>query len=83
VRKTTARGFAALDSDAQREIAAKGGRAAHAIGNAHEFTSEEAREAGKKGGRTVSKDREYMSRIGRAGGLARQQRARQRKGENK
>ena len=42
------RGFASMDSDRQREIAAEGGRAAHASGNAHEFTSEEAREAGSK-----------------------------------
>ncbi|MCD2512999.1 KGG domain-containing protein [Comamonas endophytica] len=42
------RGFASMDSDKQREIAAEGGRAAHASGNAHEFTSEEAREAGSK-----------------------------------
>ena len=42
------RGFASMDSDRQREIAAEGGRAAHASGNAHEFTSQEAREAGSK-----------------------------------
>lgn len=46
----SARGFAAMDPQQQREIAAKGGRAAHESGNAHEFTSEEAREAGRKGG---------------------------------
>jgi len=40
------RGFASMDPDRQREIAAEGGRAAHASGHAHEFTSEEAREAG-------------------------------------
>jgi len=42
------RGFAAMDEDKQREIASKGGRAAHASGHAHEFNSREAREAGKK-----------------------------------
>lgn len=42
------RGFASMDSDKQREIAAEGGRAAHASGNAHEFDSKEAREAGSK-----------------------------------
>jgi len=41
------RGFASMDPEKQREIASEGGRAAHASGNAHEFTSEEAREAGK------------------------------------
>jgi uncharacterized protein len=44
------RGFASMDRDKQREIASKGGRAAHLKGTAHEWTSEEAREAGRKGG---------------------------------
>jgi len=44
------RGFAAMNRDRQREIASIGGRAAHEKGTAHEFTSEEAREAGRKGG---------------------------------
>lgn len=44
------RGFAGMDRDKQREIASKGGKAAHESGNAHEFDSEEAREAGRKGG---------------------------------
>lgn len=47
---TSNRGFASMDPDKQREIASKGGKAAHESGNAHEFTSEEAREAGRKGG---------------------------------
>ena len=42
------RGFAAMDPQRQREIASLGGRAAHQSGHAHEFTSEEAREAGRK-----------------------------------
>lgn len=42
------RGFAGMDPARQREIASAGGRAAHASGNAHEFTSEEARAAGRK-----------------------------------
>ena len=42
------RGFAAMDPAQQRRIASEGGRAAHASGNAHEFTSEEARAAGSK-----------------------------------
>lgn len=42
------RGFASMDPDRQREIAAEGGRAAHASGNAHEFTSQEARAVGAK-----------------------------------
>lgn len=44
------RGFAAMDRAKVSEIASKGGKAAHAHGTAHQFTSEEAREAGKKGG---------------------------------
>lgn len=44
------RGFASMDRNKQREIASKGGRAAHSKGTAHEWTSEEAREAGRKGG---------------------------------
>ncbi|QBY07120.1 general stress protein (plasmid) [Deinococcus metallilatus] len=39
-----------MDPARQREIASQGGRAAHRSGNAHQFTSEEAREAGRKGG---------------------------------
>ncbi len=49
-RTRSNRGFASMDPEKQREIASKGGRAAHAKGTAHEFTSEEAREAGRKGG---------------------------------
>ena len=45
------RGFAAMDEDKQREIASMGGKAAHQKGTAHEFTPEEAKEAGRKGGR--------------------------------
>jgi uncharacterized protein len=44
------RGFASMDRTKQREIASKGGKAAHQKGTAHEWTSEEAREAGRKGG---------------------------------
>lgn len=51
------RGFAAMNPERQREIAREGGKAAHQSGNAHEFTSEEAREAGRKGGQASSKQR--------------------------
>ena len=67
----THRGFAAMDEKKQREIAGKGGRAAHQKGTAHQFTSEEARVAGRKGGQTVSQDRAHMAEIGRQGGHAR------------
>jgi uncharacterized protein len=44
------RGFASMSPEKQREIASKGGRAAHQKGTAHEWTSDEARTAGRKGG---------------------------------
>jgi general stress protein YciG len=62
------RGFASMDREKQREIASKGGRAAHAKGTAHEFTPDEAREAGRKGGEKVSQNRSHMAEIGRKGG---------------
>ncbi len=65
------RGFASMDTSKQREIASKGGKAAHAQGHAHEFTVVEARLAGRKGGEAVSKNRDHMAAIGRAGGQAR------------
>lgn len=73
---TSKRGFASMDASKQREIASKGGRAAHAKGTAHEFTSDEARVAGRKGGEAVSRDRAHMSAIGREGGHSRGARAR-------
>src|SRR3954449_3384334 len=73
---TSKRGFASMDASKQREIASKGGRAAHAKGTAHEFTSDEARVAGRKGGEAVSRDRQHMSNIGREGGHSRGARAR-------
>src|SRR5216117_1781381 len=68
---TSKRGFASMDPAKQREIASKGGRAAHAKGTAHEFTTDEARVAGRKGGEAVSRDRAHMSAIGREGGHSR------------
>lgn len=50
---TSKRGFASMDPQKQREIASKGGKAAHAKGTAHEFTREEAVQAGRKGGRAA------------------------------
>lgn len=74
---TAKRGFAAMSEAQQREIASKGGQAAHQKGTAHEFDSEEARRAGQKGGEAVSRDREHMAEIGRKGGENRQLAARQ------
>src|ERR1043165_4863859 len=72
-RTRSNRGFASMDREKQKEIASKGGRAAHAKGTAHEFDSGEAREAGRKGGMAVSRNREHMAAIGRRGGEARGQ----------
>lgn len=76
-RGTSNRGFASMDQGKQREIAAKGGRAAHASGNAHEFSTAEARVAGRKGGEAISRDRQHMAAIGREGGHARHANTRQ------
>jgi general stress protein YciG len=79
---TSKRGFASMDAAKQREIASKGGKAAHAKGTAHEFTSDEARVAGRKGGEAVSRDRAHMSAIGREGGHSRGARARANTGDS-
>ena len=71
-------GFASMDGQKQREIARKGGLAAHRKGTAHEFTSEEARFAGRKGGQQVSANRSHMTEIGRLGGKRSAERRRQR-----
>jgi len=57
-----------MSSEKQREIARKGGKAAHERGTAHEFTADEARAAGRKGGEAVSANRSHMAAIGRLGG---------------
>jgi general stress protein YciG len=58
------RGFASMDPAKQREIASKGGRAAHEKGTAHEWSSEEAREAGRKGG--MASHRRTQQQLARA-----------------
>jgi general stress protein YciG len=62
------RGFGAMSPEKQRAIASKGGQAAHRKGAAHEFTLEEARQAGHLGGKIVGANREHMAAIGRKGG---------------
>jgi uncharacterized protein len=52
------RGFASMDQTKQREIASKGGKAAHVKGTAHEWSREEAREAGRKGGTAKHRQRQ-------------------------
>jgi general stress protein YciG len=71
------RGFAGMDREKQRQIASKGGKAAHQKGTAHEFTPEEARVAGRKGGQVAhARGRahqftpEEAREAGRKGGLA-------------
>ncbi len=56
------RGFASMDQTKQREIASKGGKAAHVKGTAHEWSSEEAREAGRKGGLASHRKRQEVAR---------------------
>lgn len=51
------RGFASMDPAKRREIASKGGKAAHARGTGHEWTPEEAREAGRLGGSRARQNR--------------------------
>jgi uncharacterized protein len=63
------RGFASMDRSKQREIASKGGKAAHQKGTAHEWTSEEAREAGRKGG-MASHRRKQEQQTPESGGAA-------------
>jgi general stress protein YciG len=68
--RNSRRGFGSMDQERQRSIASEGGRAAHQRGTAHEFSPEEARAAGRKGGEAVSQDRNHMAAIGRKGGEA-------------
>src|ERR1700722_9815777 len=77
-----ASGFASMDQRKQREIARKGGRAAHRKGTAHEFTTEEARFAGRKGGQQVAANRTHMIEIGRLGGKRSAERRRNRAAAN-
>ena len=58
------RGFASMDRAKQREIASKGGKAAHQKGTAHEWTSEEARDAGRKGGIASHRRRREQMGVG-------------------
>jgi len=76
--KSRLSGFASMEEGKQREIARKGGLAAHRKGTAHEFTTEEARFAGRKGGQQVSANRSHMTEIGRLGGRRSAERRRNR-----
>lgn len=61
------RGFAGMDPEKQREIASKGGKAAHEKGTAHEFDSQEAAEAGAKGGKASHSNRTQNLEEGKEG----------------
>jgi len=61
-------GFASMDRSKKREIASKGGKAAHQKGTAHEWTSEEAREAGRKGGMASHRRKQQRDEPGGGGG---------------
>jgi hypothetical protein len=67
-RKKARRGFAAMSAEKQREIASLGGKAAHAKGTAHEFSPEEAREAGRKGGQAAQRSRQAKAAAAAAKG---------------
>jgi len=62
------RGFAGMDPERQRQISSQGGKAAHQKGTAHEFDSEEAREAGRKGGMVSGGRRRARESTGGEGG---------------
>ncbi len=61
------RGFARLSPQERKRLSALGGKAAHAAGTAHQYTSEEAVAAGKKGGTKLSANRTHMAEIGKKG----------------
>lgn len=63
------RGFALLSPERRKEISTLGGQVAHKLGVANKLTSKTAAIAGKKGGLSVSKNREHMAFIGQLGGL--------------
>jgi general stress protein YciG len=70
------RGFALLDPQRLKELRRRGGQMVQRLGKAYAFTQEAAREAGKKGGRAVSRDRAHMAKIGHRGAVSpRRQRA--------
>jgi hypothetical protein len=65
------RGFAAMSPEKRRAISSLGGKRAHAKGAAHTFTTSDARYFGQRGGLVVSRNRDFMARIGKLGGKAR------------
>ena len=71
MRVSGKRGFGSMDEAKRREIASKGGQAAHAKGSAHQFSPDEARQAGSKGGKAAHEKgsaHEFSSEEARAAG---------------
>jgi general stress protein YciG len=66
--KESTRGFASFSGERVKELASKGGKEAHRLGRGHQWTTEQAREAGRKGGAAVAARKGHMSAIGRKGG---------------
>ena len=75
------KGFASMTPERRSEIARQGGRTAHALGVAHQYTPEAARAAGRKGGVKVAADRLHMATIGQRGGKKRAENAALRKAQ--
>lgn len=76
------RGFASMSREKRAAIASKGGRAAHALGRAHQWTPDAAKAAGVKGGRTLAAARgsEYFRALGQKGGAAKAEKRARRTG---
>lgn len=70
---TERRGFANMERDKLRKWASYGGMVAQANGLAHRFNAETARQAGRKGGLSIARDRSYMADLGRRGGIAKRE----------
>jgi len=75
------RGFAGMDPERQRQISSQGGKAAHQKGTAHEFDSNEAREAGRKGGMVSGGRRRAREQQGQQGHPSREPESNERESE--
>jgi general stress protein YciG len=58
VRRKVRRGFAAMDPELQRKLSSRGGAEAQRLGRAHQWTADEARRQGKRGGRATARKRQ-------------------------
>jgi general stress protein YciG len=82
-KKKQKRGLATASQETRIRVARIGGSAAHSSGNAHEFTTEEASKAGKKGGAVTGKNKKHMQAIGRLGALSRWKNKEKQSGKDK